>query len=269
MSDWEDESDGEDTPMTNNFDEEENEFSDEEDETMKEIAAEKEAAKVKAKANKPKKTFDEIMADRKTKDAQKQLAEQRKEEAERQLSPEEQAQTIRDGLKAAEEADNALMNELLGIEKDGKDEKVAEDPEALEKLTTAISQLTLSASTDYSALSSALISKLRSDGGTSSEHLGGFLETLLSEIVTVQIADQLGGIGEVIKAAKSTAEALEAAKPKVVVEETKTKAAINKHGRGDKLVGMFDSMGLGGEDNDDDDDEDSSEEEEEEEEDFM
>ena len=270
MSDWEDEDDEDIQAVPTNFDDEEEEWSDEEDETLAEIANEKIAASEKSKANKPKKTFDEIMADRKLNDAKKQLEEQKREEAERTLTPEEQLQKMRDGLKAAELEDNRLMNDLLGIETaaDGKTIKEEEDPEALEKLTMAVSKLTLTTSSDYAALSQSLISQLRSTSGTSN-HVGGFLETLLGEIITVQLGDQMDSMGDAINAAKSTAEALEAAKPKAVaVEETKAdqKKSIGKAGD-DKLYGVFEDItGDGAEESEEDSEEDSDEEEEE---DFM
>jgi hypothetical protein len=270
MSDWEDD-DGDDFVVQAN-----DSFSDEEeeDETLAELAQEKLQAQEKAKEGKPKKTFDEIMLERKAKDAQRQLDEQKQEQDERQLTPEEQLEKMRDGLKAAEEADNRLMNELLGVET-GQDQKVEEDPEALEKITMAISQLTLSTSADYGALSSALIGKLRTSDGEAAVNLSGFLETLLSEVVTVQLGDQLDSIEEAINAAKSTAEALEAAKPKVEVAEESKKEQPNKKKTtpgaqpakgGDKLYGMFEDVGGEDVDEDDDSDEDSDEEEEE---DFM
>ena len=280
MSDWEDEDDWESggVQATNTFDDEEEEASsDEEDETLAELAREKRDAEDKLKANKPKMTFDEIMAERKTKDAKKQLEAQQREAAERTLTPEEQLQKMRDGLKAAELEDNRLMNELLGVETadDGKSIKEEEDPEALEQLTMAVSQLVLCKSDDYSALSQSLISQLRSSSSSSSSssaevtktsHVGGFLETLLSEIITVQLADQLDSIGEAINAAKSTAEALEAAKPKVVVEETKPTAKKKDLGKkgDDKLYGMFEDVAAGDEveSAEEDSEEDSDEEEE-------
>jgi hypothetical protein len=276
MSDWEDddwESNAGTTQVTTNFDSEDgDQFSDEEDETLLELAKEKEEALEKEKANKPKKTFDEIMAERKLRDAQKQLDAQKKEEEERTLTPEEQLQKMRDGIQAAELEDNRLMNELLGVETedDSKSMKEKEDPEALEKLTMSISNLVLNKSSDYSALSQLLISKLRSSGGSqrgdgTTSQVSGFLETLLSEIVTVQIADQLNDIGDVISAAKSTAEALEKSKPKVTVVETKKEDDIKKLGKkgDDKLYGMFESVADG---NAKDESEEDSEEESDEEE---
>jgi len=66
MSDWEDD-DGDDFVVQAN-----DSFSDEEeeDETLAELAQEKLQAQEKAKEGKPKKTFDEIMLERKAKDAQ-------------------------------------------------------------------------------------------------------------------------------------------------------------------------------------------------------
>jgi len=285
MSDWEDDSDG-DTNVASPLkfdDEEEDGFSDEEDETLAELAREKKDAEAKVKAGKPKKTFDEIMAERKIKDAQKIKDDAKKEELEKTLSPEEQLSRMRTAQKEAEEADNRLMNELLGVEMVGDGMKVEEDPEALEILTLAVSQLTLAKSADISALASALISQLRAGDDAVPAQLGGFLETLLSEIITVQMEGEIDSIGNAINAAKTTAEALNAANVQVSkMEETKkTKGSgkttggkngkgNNGAGRGDKLVGMFDSMGLGGDDEEEEEEEDSDEsDEEEEEDDFM
>merc|ERR1712166_1729544 len=107
----------------------------------------------------------------------------------------------------------------------------------------AVSKLTLTTSSDYAALSQSLISQLRSTSGTSN-HVGGFLETLLGEIITDQLGDQMDSMGDAINAAKSTAEALEAANPKAVaVEETKAdqKKSIGKAGD-DKLYGVFEDI---------------------------
>ena len=190
----------------------------EEDETLLELAREKAEAEAQRKAGKPAATFDEIMAARAAKDAAKLLAEKTAEEADRELTPAQQLQRMRDGLKAAEEADNALTNELFGLggeaEGGGEGGKARREAEkeaeqaALEALTLAASKLVLLEDGDYGALSGALVSKLRANGG---EFVGDFLETLLGELTTPQLEAHLTPIGDMLSAAQSSAEAMEAA----------------------------------------------------------
>ena len=281
MSDWDaassDEGGFAGGPAANAFSDEDGAgFSDEEeeDETLAEMAREKAEAEAKLKEGKPSKTFDEIMAERAAKDQAALLAEKRKEEADRDLTPAEQLQRMREGLKAAEEADNALTNELFGMEvsKEGSPEVEAA---ALEALTLAASKLVLLEDGDYDALSAALISKLRADGG---EFVGDFLETLIGELTTTQLEAQLTPIGEMLSAAQSSAEAMEAAEAAATTtaragDEGDAGLAGKKKGSStapakakldDKKVGSvysaFEGLGDDGGGDDDDDSDESSDE---------
>lgn len=282
MSDWEAASSDEGgfaggAPANAFSDEDEAGFSDEEeDETLAEMAREKAEAEAKLKEGKPSKTFDEIMAERAAKDQAALLAEKKKEEADRDLTPAEQLKRMREGLKAAEEADNALTNELFGLEV-SKESSPEAEAAALEALTLATSKLVLLEDGDYDALSGALISKLRADGG---EFVGDFLETLLGELTTTQLEAELTPIGEMLSAAQSSAEAMEAAEAAATTQaragDNRENGQSGKKNNGssnaaakakldDKKVGSvysaFEGLGDdgGGEDDDDDSDESSDE----------
>ena len=245
---------------------------DEEDETLAEMARERAEAEAKLKEGKPSKTFDEIMAERAAKDAEMLRAEQKQEEADRELTQAEQLQRMREGLKAAEEADNALTNELFGSA--AESDTVSDEKMALEELTLAASKLVLLEDADYSALSGTLISKLRADGG---EFVGDFLETLLGELIAPQLEAHLAPIGEMLSAAQSSAEAMEAAAasvratgkvredgcseadgdPKGGKDNVMDKTNVNNK-KADSVYSAFEGLGDGGgEDNDDDSDESS------------
>ena len=200
----------------------------EEDETLLELQREKEEAERKAKEGKPSKTFDEIMAERKARDAARLAEEKRQEEAERQLTPEEQLARMRAGLKAAEEADNALTAELFGVAAPEKPKDTeSQKAKQLEALTLAISQLTLQNGDDFAALASTLTAGVRAQAkeNPDQDFTVDFLETLLGEVLTTRLEAQLGPIGDMLNAAQSTADALEAKARAAAEAKAKAEAA--------------------------------------------
>ena len=135
--------------------------SEEEDATAKELAAER-AEKNKQNAlmaTQHKKTFAEIEAEREAKDALKQLDNHINASEDRVLTAAEQRQAMLQGLKAAEDADHLLTQELFG----GASQSVIDQEQSrlsFDQVVSMISNMKLNSIIEFEKLANVLSSKI-------------------------------------------------------------------------------------------------------------
>ena len=134
--------------------------SDEEDATAKELAAERAEKDKQAAllASQHKKTFAEIEAEREAKDALRQIDSHINANEDRVLTAAEQRQAMLQGLKAAEDADHLLTQELFG----GASQSVIDQEQnrlSFDEVVGMISNMKLTSIIEFEKLANVLSSK--------------------------------------------------------------------------------------------------------------
>ena len=135
--------------------------SDEEDATAKELAVERAEKDKQASlmASQHKKTFAEIEAEREAKDALRQIDNHINATEDRVLTAAEQRQAMLQGLKAAEDADHLLTQELFG----GASQSVVDQEQnrlSFDQVVSMISSMKLTSIIEFEKLASVLSSKI-------------------------------------------------------------------------------------------------------------
>ena len=135
--------------------------SDEEDATAKELAVERAEKDKQASlmASQHKKTFAEIEAEREAKDALRQIDNHINATEDRVLTAAEQRQAMLQGLKAAEDADHLLTQELFG----GASQSVVDQEQnrlSFDQVVGMISNMKLTSIIEFEKLASVLSSKI-------------------------------------------------------------------------------------------------------------
>jgi hypothetical protein len=160
----------------------------EEDATAKEMAKERaERERLLALSQiKYKKTFAEIQAEREAKDLLDQVANSTNPSHNKPLTAQEQREAMLNGLKAAEDADNLLTQELFGGESQSV---VTKEKQKLcfENVVNLISSMKMQSIIEYEKLAALLSNKIPRDNVT----VLCFLQNLLHETLNGDICNDL------------------------------------------------------------------------------
>lgn len=194
---WEDavnsDSDGvNDSAFVNSWNSDKMSDSDEDDATAKELARERaEKQKLAVVANtKHKKTFEEIQAEREAKQLLNQFAEAVDISSSKPLTAKEQRQKMLQGLKAAEDADNLLTQELFG----GATQNVLRKEKSLvnfEHILHLISTMKLTSIIEYEKLATILSRKIP-NGDRKATFI--YLQNLFQEILIGTICQETNSL---------------------------------------------------------------------------
>jgi hypothetical protein len=218
-----------------------------EDETALELAREQEEKERLEREGPAKMSFEEIMKQRSKSLLESNAADTTALPAEEQvLSVAEQRAIMMKGIKAAEEADHRLTEELFGSGGEGvqKDEKKGP---SLDAILEAISALDIQTSEDHEKLAALMASKVPKDNA---QAVYAFVHNIFNELFTGDVCELAKPIVNEIdvqllekRTLKSSMKAEAEAKARDAKLKAEAEARMNAAPKGGDMLDMMDNVG--------------------------